>query len=183
MIHVLRFGMLVPALVFCFAPPAHAKRGQKKSGSEIHQQVQSVKKLWQSKDASFNATLKKAYGYAIFPEVGKGGFIVGASHGEGEVYEKGKLIGHAKMTQTTVGAQVGGQTYAEVILFENKAALDRFKAGRFEGGAAATAIGGKKGAAKASKYKDGVAIMVLPLKGAMAEAAGGGQKFAFEPLD
>jgi lipid-binding SYLF domain-containing protein len=72
---------------------------------------------------------------------------VGASHGEGEVYKKGKLIGHTKMTQTTVGAQVGGQTYAEVILFKNKKALDRFKSGRFEGSAAATAIGGKKGAA------------------------------------
>lgn len=181
MIQFLRLAVLVPALILCASPPASAKR-QKKSDSEIHQGVQEAKKTWQSQDNTFNATLKKAYGYAIFPEVGKGGFIVGASHGEGEVYKKGKLIGHAKMTQTTVGAQVGGQTYVEVILFKNKAALDRFKAGRFEGSAAATAIGGKKGAAAACKYKDGVAIMVLPLKGAMAEAAGGGQKFNFEPL-
>ena len=181
MTHVLRLFVLVPALVLCAAPPASAKR-QKKSDSQISQEVKDIKEKWQSEDNTFNSTLKKAYGYAIFPEVGKGGFIVGASHGEGEVYKKGKLIGHAKMTQTTVGAQVGGQTYAEVILFENKAALDRFKKGRFEGSAAATAIGGKKGAAAASKYKDGTAIMVLPLKGGMAEAAGGGQKFAFEPL-
>jgi len=180
MIHFLRLSLIVPALLLCTAP-ASAKR-QKKSDSEIHQQVEAVKKQWAEKDDSFNAALKGAYGYAIFPEVGKGGFIVGASHGEGEVYKKGKLIGHAKMTQTTVGAQVGGQTYAQVILFENEEALDRFKAGRFEGSAAATAIGGKKGAAAASKYKDGVAIMVLPLKGAMAEAAGGGQKFDFEPI-
>lgn len=182
MIQLMRLSLIVPALLLCAAPPASAKR-QKKSDSQIHQEVQEVKKLWQSKDSSFNKTLEKAYGYAIFPEVGKGGFVLGASHGEGEVYKKGKLIGHTKMTQTTVGAQVGGQTYAEVILFKNKAALDRFKVGKFEGSAAATAIGGKKGAAAASKYKDGVAIMVLPLKGAMAEAAGGGQKFAFEPVD
>jgi lipid-binding SYLF domain-containing protein len=181
MVHALRLTILIPALLLCAAPHASAKR-QKKSDSEISQEVKEIKKQWQEKDSTFNATLKKAYGYVIFPEVGKGGFIVGASHGEGEVYKKGKLIGHAKMTQTTVGAQVGGQTYAEVILFENKKALDRFKAGRFEGSAAATAIGGKKGAASASKYKDGTAIMVLPLKGGMAEAAGGGQKFAFEPL-
>jgi len=181
MVHILRLTVLVPVLILLAAPPASARR-QKKSDSEISEGVQDIKKQWQEKDNSFNSTLKKAHGYAIFPEVGKGGFIVGASHGEGEVYKKGKLIGHAKMTQTTVGAQVGGQTYAEVILFENKAALDRFKVGRFEGSAAATAIGGKKGAAAACKYKDGVAIMVLPLKGAMAEAAGGGQKFAFEPI-
>ncbi len=181
MTHVLRLALLVPALILLATAPASAKR-QKKTDDELHQQVQEIKKEWQKQDESFNATLNKAYGYAIFPEVGKGGFVVGASHGEAEVYEKGKLIGRAKMTQTTVGAQVGGQTFAEVILFENKDALERFKQGRFEGSAAASAIGGKKGAASASKYKDGTAIMVLPLKGAMAEAAGGGQKFEFEPL-
>jgi lipid-binding SYLF domain-containing protein len=153
-----------------------------KKQDEAPQPVDQIKKQWQEKDDTFNATLKKAYGYAIFPEVGQGGFIVGASHGKGEVYEKGKLIGHAKMTQTTIGAQVGGQTFAEVILFKNKKALERFKNSRFEGSVAATAIGGKKGAAAATKYKDGVAIMVLPLKGAMAEAAIGGQKFKFEPV-
>ena len=179
MIRFLRLSVLiVPALLFSLTPPASAK----KSKNELAQQVQDIKKTWQSKDKSFNGTLKKAYAYAIFPEVGKGGFIVGASHGDAEVYEQGKLIGRAKMTQTTVGAQVGGQTYAEVILFENKEALERFKTSRFEGSTAATAIGGTKGAAAACKYKDGVAVMVLPLKGAMAEAAGGGQKFAFEPL-
>jgi lipid-binding SYLF domain-containing protein len=178
---VLRLSILVPVLVLFAAAPASAKR-QKKSDSQIAQEVKKVKKAWQSKDSTFDSTLSEAYGYAIFPEVGKGGFIVGASHGEGAVYKKGKLIGHAKMTQTTVGAQVGGQTYAEVILFEDEKALDRFTSGRFEGTVAATAIGGTKGAAAACKYKDGVAIMVLPLKGAMAEAAGGGQKFAFEPI-
>ncbi|MGB8331401.1 MAG: hypothetical protein WCE62_14845 [Polyangiales bacterium] len=159
-----------------------AENAEKADEADIHQQVQEIKELWQSQDDSFDAALSKAYAYAIFPAVGKGGLIVGASHGDAEVYEKGKLIGHAKMTQTTIGAQVGGQTFAQVILFKNKKALDRFKTSRFEGSTAATAIGGKKGAAAASKYKDGVAIMILPLKGAMAEAAVGGQKFKFEPL-
>lgn len=178
MIHFLRLSLMVlPAVLLCAAPTS-----AKKSEEDISAKVQKVRKTWQEKDSTFNATLDKAYAYAIFPEVGKGGFIVGASHGAGEVYRGGKLIGHAKMTQTTVGAQVGGQTYAEVILFKNKNALERFKGDRFEGTVAATAVGGKKGAAAACKYKDGVAIMVLPLKGAMAEAAGGGQKFNFEPI-
>lgn len=178
MLHVLRLGLMVPVLLLGVASVASADKDK----DELRQQVEAIKKNWQEKDDTFNSTLEKAYAYAIFPEVGKGGFIVGAAHGKGEVYEKGTLIGYAKMTQTTVGAQIGGQTFAQVILFKNKKALDRFKASRFEGSAAATAIGGKKGAAAASKYKDGVAIMVLPLKGAMAEAAGGGQKFAFEPV-
>jgi lipid-binding SYLF domain-containing protein len=179
MFTALRLALIVPVLLLGVSTASARKNKDK---GEIAELVQQVKKDWQAKDNTFNKTLKKAYAYAIFPEVGKGGFIVGASHGAGEVYKKKKLIGHAKMTQTTVGAQVGGQTYAEVILFKDKKALDRFKANRFEGTAAATAIGGKKGAAAASKYKDGVAIMVLPKKGAMAEAAGGGQKFHFEPV-
>jgi lipid-binding SYLF domain-containing protein len=177
MFNALRLALIVPVLLLGVSTAS-----ARKDKDDIHELVQTIKKDWQAKDKTFNSTLKKAYAYAIFPEVGKGGFIVGASHGAGEVYKKGKLIGHVKMTQTTVGAQIGGQTYAEVILFKNKKALDRFKANRFEGTAAATAIGGKKGAAAASKYKDGVAIMVLPIKGAMAEAAGGGQKFKFEPV-
>jgi lipid-binding SYLF domain-containing protein len=180
MVTALRLALIVPVLLLGMSTDASARRNKDKG--EIAEMVVQVRKDWQAKDKTFNKTLKKAYAYAIFPSVGKGGFIVGASHGAGEVYKKSKLIGHVKMTQTTVGAQVGGQTYAEVILFKNKKALDRFKANRFEGTAAATAIGGKKGAAAASKYKDGVAIMVLPIKGAMAEAAGGGQKFAFEPV-
>jgi lipid-binding SYLF domain-containing protein len=181
MINLLRLGLIVPVLLLGMNVNVASAR-KNKDKDEIHQMVQDVKKAWQAKDNTFNSTLKKAHAYAIFPEVGKGGFIIGASHGAGEVYKRGKLIGYSKMTQTTIGAQVGGQTYAEVILFKNKKALDRFKTSRFEGSAAATAIGGKKGAAAASKYKDGVAIMVLPIKGAMAEAAGGGQKFAFEPV-
>ncbi len=177
MINALRLALIIPVLLLGVSTAS-----ARKDKDDIHELVQTIKKDWQSKDNTFNATLKKAYAYAIFPKVGKGGFIVGASHGAGEVYQKGKLIGHVKMTQTTVGAQIGGQTYAEVILFKNKKALDRFKANRFEGTVAATAIGGKKGAAAACKYKDGVAIMVLPIKGAMAEAAGGGQKFKFEPV-
>ncbi|MGB5813195.1 MAG: lipid-binding SYLF domain-containing protein [Polyangiales bacterium] len=175
--NLVRLALILPVLVL-----GVSMASAKKNKDVLHEQVVQIKKDWQAKDPSFNASLEKAYAYAIFPEVGKGGFIVGASHGEGEVYREGKLIGHTKMTQTTVGAQVGGQTFAEVILFKNKKALARFKESRFEGSAVATAIGGKKGAAAASKYKDGVAIMVLPLKGAMAEAAGGGQKFKFDPV-
>lgn len=185
MTHVLRLTLIVPVLLPALllgASPASADK-EDKDEKKLHKEVEKAKNNWQKKDDSFSATLDSAYAYAIFPEVGKGGFIVGGAHGSGEVYEKQELIGYAKMTQTTIGAQVGGQTFSEVILFENQEALERFKNSRFEGSAAATAVGGKKGAASALKYKDGVAIMVLPLKGAMAEAAAGGQKFKFEPLE
>ena len=72
MVQLLRLGILVPAFLLCAAPPAAAKR---KSEEDVSQEVKEVKKLWQQKDNSFNSTLKKAHAYAIFPEVGKGGFL------------------------------------------------------------------------------------------------------------
>src|ERR1700683_5041737 len=79
------------------------------------------------RDPGMDQFLKNAYGYAIFPDVGKGAVGVGGAYGRAEVYEQGKLCGYATMTQGTVGAQIGGQEYAEIIVFESKAAMDNFK--------------------------------------------------------
>ena len=82
-----------------------------------------------------------AYGYAVFPTIGKGGVGIGGAYGEGHVYEKGKYIGNASMTQLTVGFQLGGQAYSEIIFFQNQAALKNFTSGNFEFGAEASAVG------------------------------------------
>src|SRR5262249_5853361 len=75
-------------------------------------------------DPSLQQQIASAYGYAIFPAVAKGGAIVGGAYGRGEVYEQGKMVGWADLTQATIGAQLGGQSFSELILFENKAALE-----------------------------------------------------------
>src|SRR5215470_6087408 len=133
------------------------------------------------KDSTLNTFLTNSAGYAIFPNVGKGGFIVGGARGKGLVYEKTNIIGVATMTQASVGAQVGGQTFAEMIFFETPAALTDFKAGKFEMSAEASAVAAAEGASAAAKYKDGVAVFTLPKKGLMVQASVGGQKFKFEP--
>src|SRR5207244_7678697 len=81
-----------------------------------------------------------AYGYAVFPTIGKGGVGIGGAYGEGHVYEKGKYIGNASMTQITVGFQLGGQAYSEIIFFQDQAALKNFTSGNFEFGAEASAV-------------------------------------------
>ncbi|MCI0738953.1 MAG: hypothetical protein L0Y72_07905 [Gemmataceae bacterium] len=133
-----------------------------------------------------DSTLKKfmddAAGHAVFPNVGKGGLIVGGARGTGMVYEKGKVIGKATMTQASIGAQVGGQTFAEIICFETPAALDDFKSGKFEMSAEVSAVAAAEGIGKAAKYQKGVAVFALPKKGLMAQASVGGQKFKFEPI-
>ena len=131
-------------------------------------------------DPTVGALLKRSHGYSMFPDVGKGGLVVGGAYGRGVVYERGQHIGYSDVTQGTVGVQVGGQSFSELLLFENKAALDRFKAGQFGLAADASAVIIKSGVATNADFVDGVAVVVSPIAGAMLEAAIGGQKFTYQ---
>jgi lipid-binding SYLF domain-containing protein len=130
-------------------------------------------------DPDLRSRIDSAYGYGVFPKIGKGGVIVGGAYGRGIVYEQARMIGYADMTQASVGAQLGGQTYSELILFENADALNRFRQNRLELSANLSAVIVKSGAAKSARYENGVAVFVQPRAGAMAEASVGGQKFTF----
>jgi lipid-binding SYLF domain-containing protein len=132
-------------------------------------------------DPSLQKFLDSSAGYVIFPNVGKGGLIVGGAHGKGVVYQNKNVIGLATLTQASIGAQAGGQTFAELIFFETPAALNDFKAGKYEMSAEASAVAAKEGASTTANYKQGVVVFTLPKKGLMASAAVGGQKFSFEP--
>ncbi len=130
-------------------------------------------------DASMSNLFLNAYGYAIFPDIGKGGAIVGGAGGGGALYKKGKAIGTTKMVQVDVGAQVGGQAYREVIFFENKEAFDRFKENKVEFSGQVSAVAVKSGASANVKYREGVAVYTQEKSGLMVEAAIGGQKFKY----
>jgi len=132
-------------------------------------------------DPGLDELTKKGYGYALFPEVAKGGLIFGGGYGRGVVYEQGQHIGYADLSQASFGLQVGGQTYSELIVFENKAALERLKQGRVELAADASAVILKTGAAANARFFDGFAVFVKPIGGAMAEASIGGQQVTYVP--
>ncbi|MCU0770209.1 MAG: hypothetical protein MUE94_00370 [Verrucomicrobia bacterium] len=172
-----RFALLMATLCVAFAWTASAG-----SPEELRQQVDEALKLLKEKDSTFEAALNKAHGSVIFPNVGKGGFIVGGAGGAGEVYEGKKLIGTAKLSQATIGAQIGGQTFIEVILFSDRIALNKFKEGRFEMSAGVSAVAAAEGVAQKADYQNGMAVIILPKKGLMAEASIGGQKFDYTPL-
>ena len=123
-----------------------------------------------------------AYAYVIFPNVGKGAFGVGGASGKGAVYQRGKLIGTAQLTQITIGFQAGGQSYREVIFFESETDLNRFKENNIELSAQASAVAVTEGAAGNAKYKDGVMIFSQTKGGLMYEASIGGQTFKFRSL-
>src|SRR5215470_9463764 len=126
-------------------------------------------------DPSLQAFLDKAYGYAIFPSVGKGAVGVGGAYGKGEVFEQGRKIGYCDLSQATIGVQLGGQTFTEIIAFEDKAALENFKNGSLKFAAQATAVALKAGASANAKYTDGVSVLTASEEGLMVEAAIGGQ--------
>lgn len=115
----------------------------------------------------------------IFPNVGKGAIGVGGASGNVTVFQKGKAIGSAEMKQLTIGLQLGGQAYREVIFFENEAALTRFKENKFEFSGQASAVAAKKGAATNMKYREGVMVFSQQKGGLMYEASVGGQKFEY----
>jgi lipid-binding SYLF domain-containing protein len=135
-----------------------------------------------NKDATLREFIDRAHGYAVFPTVGKGGAVVGGAYGRGIVYEQGRPIGYAELNQASAGAQLGGQTYSEVIVFESANSLDRLKGGDFDLGAGVSAVLLKSGAAREARFKDGVAVIVHPTGGAMAEASVSGQKLNFKPM-
>jgi lipid-binding SYLF domain-containing protein len=137
---------------------------------------------FKNNDPNMKLFFSKAYGYAVFPTVGKGGMGIGGAYGKGEVYERKMLIGISSLTQLTIGWQLGGQAYSEIIFFKDKRALDDFRGGNFELGAQASAVAATAGASADASYDNGVAIFTLAKGGLMYEASIGGQKFSFEPI-
>jgi len=153
------------------------------------------------KSESAQPFFKSAYGYAVFPTVGKGGMVIGGAYGKGQVYRGGKVTGETSLIKATIGFQLGGQAFSEMIFFEDKRAYDDFISGNFEFDASASAVAITAGAqAKAgtegstasasagpatgkhagSSYRKGMAIFVHIKGGLMYEAAIGGQKFNFK---
>ena len=126
-----------------------------------------------------NGLFANAYGYVIFPNVGKGGIGIGGAAGNGILYERGNIIGRAQMTQLSIGFQFGGQAYREVIFFESKAELERFREDKFEFSAQASAVIVTAGVSANMKYRDGVMVFTMRKGGLMYEAAIGGQKFNY----
>lgn len=151
----------------------------KDEGDALLKSAQALRQDWNTIDPQFEAFAKKGYGYAFFPEITKGGLLVGGAHGRGVVYEKGQHIGYADLTQMSAGFQAGLQDYSELIVFENQAAMDKFKRNEIYFSANASAVYTDKGAAASAQFIDGVAVFVRPVRGAMAEASVGGQQITY----
>lgn len=137
---------------------------------------------FRAEDPSLQRFFDHAAGWAVFPTVGKGGFLVGGAFGRGVVYAGGRAIGFSDLRQVTIGLQLGGQAYSEIVFFRDTAALERFTSEKLEFDAQLSAVVIDQGAAANADYHAGVAVFTLPKGGLMAEASVGGQSFSFSPL-
>ncbi|HEX3019808.1 MAG TPA: hypothetical protein VHP36_05885 [Chitinispirillaceae bacterium] len=147
----------------------------------IHNEATAALNRLQNKHADLKKQIEKSYGYAVFPYVGRAGVVLGGAYGQGEVYESGIPVGFATLSQITVGIQVGGQTFTEVLIFHNKKSLDEFKRqGKVGFSANASAVMIKAAATATSKVSD-VSARAYSIGGMLLEASLGGSKFMFIP--
>jgi len=167
------------ALIAACGTTPKSEEDKKVQAAEVEATITKFKE----KQPSVNTYIKDSYGWAVFPTVGKGGMGLGGAFGRGQVFEGGKMVGYTKLTSASIGFQLGGQSFSEVIFFENKAALDRFKSGEFGFDANASAVAANAGAAAKAEFKGGMAVFVMADAGLMYEASIGGQKFDYQPKE
>jgi len=171
----------ISILLSFFTVGCLSKGWDAEASAKADNEIEATAQRFKSSDPQIKQFFANAHAYAIFPTVGKGGIGLGGAYGTGYVYEQGRLLGETSLTQVTVGFQLGGQAYSEVIFFKDKAALSDFIGGNFELDAQASAVAVTAGASADASYSDGVAIFTLAKGGLMYEASVGGQKFSFEP--
>lgn len=171
--------VLAAAAVLLLLCAPTSTRGSALAPSRDESDVAGVIAKFKKKDPGMVRVFAEAYGYAVFPTVGKGGIGIGGARGKGYVYQGGHLIGRSTLTQVTIGLQFGGQAYSEVVFFKTAAALENFKSGRLKLDAQASAVALTARVSADLAYRDGVAIVTMAKGGLMYEASVGGQKFSF----
>ena len=147
----------------------------------VEPQAQAALRRMERRDPGLKAFLKRAHAYAVFPSVGKAAAVLGAAFGTGVVFHAGELVGYAGIVQATLGVELGGATFSQVVAFDNDKSFGRFKRSPLKFAANASAVMVKAGAAASAAYEKGVTVFVHARGGLMLEAAVGGQKFVFKP--
>lgn len=193
MMKFLKTSLILFLLVLFCSVNSMAGEGTYNDTIEVFKKSESVQPFFQN-----------AYGYAVFPTVGKGGIVLGGAYGNGRTYVDDRITGTATLVKVSLGFQLGGQAFSEIIFFEDKAAYEKFISGNFEfdgslsavvitaaaqaqtstqGNTAGASLGPATGAqGEKLTYTNGMAVFIHTLGGLMYEMSIGGQKFSFEPI-
>ena len=174
-----RFWQLAILLLFASILFTDTTKAQDSRDKRLIDDAEKAKSNFTAGNTQIQEIFDKAYGYAILPNVGKGAAGIGAAAGSGIVYEKGKMVGIVKMRQLTAGLQIGGQSYREIIFFEDKNALDRFKSYSYEFSSETSAVAMNDANDNGFEYNNGIIVFTQKKTGLMYDASVGGQKFDY----
>lgn len=174
--------LIVATLLLLGLAACHTAPSTVEGKADIREEAATALAKAQANDPTLVNVFRNAAGYAVFPTVGKGAVGVGGAYGKGVLYENGWPVGYCDLSQASIGLQLGGQAYTEIICFESKESVERFKEGDFRFDAQATAVALKSGAGANAKFREGVAVFTMDEAGLMYEASIGGQKFSYQPM-
>jgi lipid-binding SYLF domain-containing protein len=147
---------------------------------EVEREARTTVQMFRDSDPTIARFFDSAVGWAVFPKITKGGAGIGGAHGFGVVYDNnGTWIGNTDVTQGSIGLQLGGQTFREIVFFQDQAAMRKFKNGNMEFSANASAVAVESGAGAAADFQEGVAVFTMTRAGLMFEASIGGQSFDY----
>jgi lipid-binding SYLF domain-containing protein len=174
--------LILTAMIAALAPACAHEQKTANQAATLESKAATTLTEMRQRDPTVDAVLQNAYAYAVLPDVGKAGFIAGGASGEGILYEQGRPTGTVKLTQASVGAQAGAQTFAQLVILHNADEVTKLKAGSLDLGATMSAVVLKAGGGAASDMARGASVFIMPRGGAMVEASIAGQQLSYQPF-
>ncbi len=170
-------AMAFVVMAGCATAPKTAKEK-----SALITEANSTLNAMMIRDPGIRNVVDRSAGYVVFPKIAKGGLLVGGAYGRGVVYHHGRAVGYAELNQGSLGAQIGGQTFSELIVFQDPNKLAKLENGKFDIGANASGVVVTAGAAASANFDQGMAVFLMPSGGLMAELSLAGQQINFQPI-
>lgn len=161
--------------------PFKALQKEAKLGPVLHADVLAALKQVQSKNPELKKVLDESAGFAVVAAIGRASLVLGGAYGLGEVFQGERVIGYAAIVELTIGVQVGGTTFHEIVVFHDEGALKNFKQGKYAFAADAAVEIVRAGAQASKGFGATSSIYVFDEGGMLLDLAIGGQKFIFKP--
>lgn len=150
--------------------------------ARLEDQARNTISEMQARQPGLENVLRSAHAYAVFPDIGRAGAVVaGGAFGKGILFEHGQAAGYVELKQGSIGPQLGGDTFAELIVLPDATSVDKLKTGRYEIGADMSAIVLNTGAHGTAEITSNNLVFVMPRGGLMAELSVTGQRIDYLP--
>ncbi len=101
-----------------------ASQGMAQSGSGLDARSRLALDQLIAQSPAAAAIYDKAKAVMIFPNIVRGGFIVGGEYGEGTLFENGVAIGNYAIGAASFGLQIGAQSYSQALFYMTDEALN-----------------------------------------------------------